>query len=59
MKIQFDDGSYVEIKPSDTPDKLLIIVSAKDHMNSLKKITNAAEVTLEEFKKLISDVQVH
>jgi len=59
MKIEFADGSYVEIKKSDgSPDKLLIIISAKDHMNSLKKITNAAEVTLEEFKRLISDVQV-
>lgn len=59
MKIQFDDGSYVEIKKSDvSADKLMIIVSAKDHVNSLKKITNAAEVTKEQFKQLISDVQV-
>lgn len=56
MKIQFDDGSYVEIKKSDTSDKLLIIISAKDHVNSLKKITNAAEVTKEQLKQLISDV---
>ena len=58
MKIQFDDGSYVEIRKSDEPDKILVIVSAKDHMNPSKKITNAAEMTMEQFKKLISDVQV-
>lgn len=58
MKIQFDDGSFVEIKKSDSPDKLLVIVSAKDHMNPLKKITNAAEITKEQFKQLISDVQI-
>jgi len=57
MKIQFDDGSYVEIKKSDG-DKLLVIVAAKDHLNPLKKITNAAEITKEQLKQLLSDVQI-
>lgn len=56
MKISFDDKSYLECKKSDTPGKVMIIISAKDQENPLKKITNAVEITLEEFKQLISDV---
>ncbi len=56
MKIEFDDGSYIEVTKSDS-DKIVIVISAKDHMNPLKKITNAAEVTKEQFKQLISNVQ--
>jgi hypothetical protein len=56
MKISFDDKSYVEVRKSDNPGKMIIIIiSAKDHDNPLKKITNAVELTQEEFKKLISD----
>lgn len=57
MKIQFDDKSYIECRKSDNPGKIIISISAKDHENSLKKITNAVEITIEEFKKLISDIQ--
>lgn len=56
MKVQFEDNSFVEIKKSDNPGKLLVIISAKDHINSLKKITNVAEITVEQFKELISDI---
>jgi nitrate reductase NapAB chaperone NapD len=56
MKIDFSDKSYVEIKKSDNPGKLLIIVQAKDYLNPLKKITNTVELTAEEFKSLISDL---
>jgi nitrate reductase NapAB chaperone NapD len=58
MKITFDDKSYIEFRKSDTPGKVVVIISAKDHDNSLKKITNAAELTIAEFKLLISDVQI-
>lgn len=58
MKIQFDDKSFVECRKSDNPGKIMIIISAKDHDNPLKKITNAVEITAAEFKLLISDVQV-
>lgn len=58
MKITFDDKSYIEVRKSDNPDKIIIIISAKDHDNPLKKITNAVEITITEFKKLISDVQI-
>ena len=57
MKLEFEDKSYIEFKKSDSPGKIMIVISAKDHENPLKKITNAVEVTIEEFKKLISDVQ--
>lgn len=56
MKISFDDGSYIECKKSDHSDKVVIIISAKDQNNSLKKISNACELTFEEFKQLISEI---
>ncbi len=58
MKIIFEDKSYIECRKSDNPGKVIITISAKDHTDPLKKITNAVEITAEEFKKLISDVQV-
>jgi nitrate reductase NapAB chaperone NapD len=56
MKITFDDKSYVECYKSNSPGKIVVVISAKDGTDPLKKITNAVELTAEEFKKLISDV---
>lgn len=56
MKIQFDDKSYIEVRKSDNPGKIIITISAKDYDNPLKKITNAVEITISEFQQLISDV---
>lgn len=56
MRIDFEDRSYIECKKSDNPGKIVLAISAKDHENPLKKITNAVELTVEEFKKLISEV---
>jgi len=56
MRITFEDKSYIEAKKSDNPGKVVVIIAAKDHENPLKKITNAVEITTEEFKKLISDL---
>lgn len=58
MKITFEDKSYIECRKSDNPDKIIVIISAKDHDNPLKKITNAVEISTAEFKQLISDVQI-
>lgn len=58
MKIVFEDKSYIDCRKSDNPGKIVIIISAKDHENSLKKITNAVEISTAEFKQLISDVQI-
>lgn len=56
MKITFDDKSYIECTKSANPGKVVITISAKDGTDPLKKITNAVEITIDEFKKLISDV---
>jgi hypothetical protein len=56
MKIQFDDKSYIEVRRSDNPGKVIVTISARDHNDSMKKITNAVEITTAEFKQLISDV---
>ncbi len=56
MKITFEDKSYIECRKSDNPGKIIITISAKDHNDPLKKITNAVEISTEEFKKLISDI---
>jgi hypothetical protein len=56
MKIEFKDRSYIECNKSASPGKITMVIAAKDHDNPLKKITNAVELTIEEFKKLISDV---
>lgn len=58
MKITFDDKSYIECRKSDNPGKIIVIISAKDHDNPLKKITNAVEITTAEFKQLVSGVQI-
>jgi hypothetical protein len=55
MKIEFEDKSYIDCQKSSNPGKIIIVISAKDHENPLKKITNAVEITVEEFKRLISD----
>lgn len=56
MKIKFVDKSYIDCQKSDTPNKIVIVISAVDNLDPLKKITNAVELSLEEFKQLISDV---
>ena len=56
MKITFEDKSYIECAKSDNPGKVFITISAKDRSDPLKKITNAVEITTEEFKNLISEV---
>lgn len=58
MKISFDDKSYVECRQSDTPGKILLIISAKSQDNNLKKITNAVELEIHQFKSLISDLKI-
>lgn len=57
MRITFDDKSYCECRKSDTPDKVLLIISAADGTNKNKKTTNAVEITKEEFNRLISDIK--
>ena len=56
MKIAFEDKSFISCAKSDNPGKIVITISAKDSGDPLKKITNAVEISNDEFKKLISDV---
>lgn len=56
MKISFDDKSYISCQKSAEPGKVVIVISAKDSTDPLKKITNAVELTADEFKKLIADI---
>lgn len=58
MKIEFEDKSYIECCKSTNPGKILIIISAKDQSNALKKTTNTVEISVEDFKRLISDIQI-
>lgn len=55
MKITFDDKSHIECYK--VGDKIVISVSARDQDNPRKKITNACELTADEFKQLISDIK--
>lgn len=56
MKIQFEDKSFIDCHKADDSNKIIIVISAKDYQNPLKRIDNIVELTLEEFKKLISDI---
>lgn len=56
MKLEFADKSYIQIKKSDESGKILLIISAKDGENPLKKITNCVEISEKDFKFLISDM---
>jgi len=57
MKITFNDKSFIECIKSNDPGKVIFTISAKDGNNALKQITNSVEITLEEFKQLILDIQ--
>lgn len=56
MKVSFEDKSFIEIKKSDKPDFVYIIISAKDFNNPLKKITNSVEISQEQLKMLLSSL---
>ena len=55
MKLEFEDKSYVEIKKS-AGGEILVMVSARDADNPLKKIINCVEISEKDFKFLISDM---
>jgi hypothetical protein len=55
MKINFEDKSYIESRKLDNGN-IVIIISAQDQENIRKKITNAVELTEEEFQKLMGSL---
>jgi nitrate reductase NapAB chaperone NapD len=56
MKITFNDKSSIECYKSDEPGKIVIAITARDHENPLKKITNSCEMTVDEFKLLVGGI---
>lgn len=56
MRITFEDKSYVEFKKSENQGQVILIISAKDQTNPLKKISNAVEISVEELKELMNGV---
>lgn len=57
MKIQFDDKSYVDIHKMDN-GKIAITIVARDENSLQKKVVNSVQLDPDQFKQLISDVQV-
>ena len=56
MKITFDDKSYIECRKADKPDHIILVISAKDAENPRKKIANACEISVEDFRKIVDEV---
>ena len=56
MKIDFPDKSYLECKKSEDGKMVIITISARDRADSLKKVNNSVEITIEEFKRLVSEI---
>lgn len=56
MKITFDDGGHIEFTQSD--DKVLVVIQARDATNPLKTTTNAAELTIDQFQELCAAINV-
>ena len=55
MKISFDSG-FIEIKNKN--EKISILISAKDYNDKNKTINNMAELSIDDFKQLISDLDL-
>ncbi len=55
MKINFEDGSFISCEKQD--DQIVFVIQAKDSTMERKNIINAVSLSLEEFKKLISDIK--
>lgn len=56
MKIQFEDKSYVYFSMSDS-GKIILVIGAKDYNNPSHEIVNSCEVSVQEFNKLVSDLE--
>jgi hypothetical protein len=57
MKLVFKDRSYVEIKKSQEPDKVVVIISSRDAERPNVATTNSVEISMKEFQNLISDIK--
>lgn len=59
MKIDFEDGSYIDFSHSSTPGKVIISIGAKNFKNVLETIINSVEISYDEFMKLKSDIELN
>lgn len=57
MRISFGDNSYIEARRSSN-GKIAMILSAKNFKDSKNTIVNSVELTVEEFTKLIADLDL-
>jgi len=56
MKIIFDEKGYEYIEITKSNNGIYVVISAKDINNQKKTIVNSAELTMEQFVNLISDI---
>ena len=56
MKIEFEDGAYIELTTSTHSHKLIIAIGSKNAKNPLETVVNSAEITLEQFNQLVSEL---
>lgn len=54
MKLEFKEGGYIEILK--TNGKVVIVIQAQDATDTLKTITNACELTPQQFQELCKDL---
>lgn len=57
MRIEFDDGSSIEIKIG-SPGKIAVILSARDVDNSLKIQINSCELPIKQFAEMVHSLGV-
>lgn len=55
MKIDFEDGGYIDVQVSPKPQHVFIIVAAKNASNPLETIINSAELTDDQLQELMKD----
>lgn len=57
MRLDFEDKSYINIFLS-AHNKVAISIGAKNASNPLQTIVNSLEITYDEFKKLVEDLNI-
>ncbi len=60
MKLEFDEKGYnfIEFKKIKDSNKIAIVLSSKDGSNKNRTIVNSAEITMDQFLELISDLDL-
>jgi hypothetical protein len=58
MLIEFDDHSYFEMRLSENPGKVYILLGVSDPNNPLKHTVSSVEITLQQLAECISDLKV-